>query len=147
MRSGRKVLGKPLSSFSEGSHASTFSGGGHASPVDAATLHNGVRRCSAQEDNWMSVFERGRGVACGDSSAPGRARAGLAPPTHHPEEGGVANSSIGTRARGGWVAGDLVLAGGRVVPVVAGQYEALGQKWLQRHPEAGSSWPSWPRAS
>ena len=26
-------------------------------------------------------------------------------------------------------------------------YEALGQQWLQRHPEAGSSWPSWPKAS
>ena len=21
------------------------------------------------------------------------------------------------------------------------------KQWLQRHPEAGSSWPSWPRAS
>jgi len=29
-------------------------------------------------------------------------------------------------------------------------YEALGQlgqEWLQRHPEAGSSWPSWLKAS
>ena len=22
-----------------------------------------------------------------------------------------------------------------------------GEEWLQRHPEAGSSWPSWPKAS
>ena len=32
------------------------------------------------------------------------------------------------------------------------EYEALDQlgqdePWLQRHPEAGSSWPSWPQAS
>ena len=30
-------------------------------------------------------------------------------------------------------------------------YEALGNlgqdQWLQRHPEAGSSWSSWPKAS
>ena len=27
-------------------------------------------------------------------------------------------------------------------------YEACGaEQWLQRHPEAGSSWPSWPKAS
>ena len=30
-------------------------------------------------------------------------------------------------------------------------FEALGQlgqeQWLQRHPEAGSSWPSWPKTS
>ena len=23
----------------------------------------------------------------------------------------------------------------------------MPEQWLQRHPEAGSSWPSWPRAS
>ena len=28
------------------------------------------------------------------------------------------------------------------------RYRAVGQEqWLQRHPEAGSSWPSWPKAS
>ena len=35
----------------------------------------------------------------------------------------------------------------RVYPTLARTREDLGEQWLQRRPEAGSFWPSWPRSS
>ena len=32
-------------------------------------------------------------------------------------------------------------------PLFARQRTTLYEQWLQRHPETGSSWPSWPKAS
>ena len=157
---GRKILGKPLSSFSEGSHASPAASAtspehplkreaSTSSKAESATssaanfhfpfhfpfkreavpspeaarlgAHDGVRRDSAAEDNWMSVFEGGGSVASENSNAPRQGRPELAPATNRSEERRGSNSSISMREGRGWVAGDLVMAGGRVVPVVAGQ--------------------------
>ena len=41
-----------------------------------------------------------------------------------------------------------VLSSDDVFQETSSRYRAVEpEQWLQRHPEAGSSWPSWPKAS